>query len=57
MWPLSASGRNLINPSTRPKPARRIGTITIDCDKAVPDVFFNGVCIERPRKSTLAVQW
>ena len=36
-------GRNFTNPSTNPKPARRMGTITTDLDKSLPLVFAKGV--------------
>ena len=36
-------GNNFKNPSTRPSPARRIGTITTDLDKSLPEVLIRGV--------------
>ena len=43
IWPFSALGKNLMNPSMSPKPARSIGTITIVFDKSLPRVFVIGV--------------
>ena len=46
IWPFSASGKNLIKPSNRPRPALNMGTRITCCAKSLPLVFIKGVCTE-----------